>query len=113
MSLDDLFKSEGFLLLLLIGGAIYMIFMLIAVWGKTASVKAANDSLPIERKSAIIVSKEAIPNTLKFRIIFECDDTKRVSLVVDHSIASTWIVGDKGILSCQGTRYISFSKGGE
>jgi hypothetical protein len=101
----------GLVFTIVVGGFLYVIIRGIATW-------TSNNSAELLTRSAVIVDKrtevwggsgESSANT-NYYITFEIEDQSRVELPVRGDKFGLLVVGDKGILSYQGTRFKNFER---
>ncbi|GLX69666.1 DUF2500 domain-containing protein [Paenibacillus glycanilyticus] len=102
----------GLIFTIIVGGFLYVIIRGIVTW-------TSNNSAELLTQSAVIIDKrtevwggsgDSSANT-NYYVTFEIEDRSRVELPVSGNKFGLLIVGDKGILSYQGTRFKSFERG--
>ena len=115
MSINDLFDSEWIIPLIIIFCLGFFIFIPVYI-SKTEKKTYGGDDVSVEKREAraTIVDKSTetnlfTQNGVVNHVVFEFEDGNRVSLAVKD--AQTMVVGDNGILSYQGKRFVSFIRG--
>ena len=115
MSINDLLDSEWIIPLIIIFCLGFFIFIPVYI-SKTEKKTYGGDDASVEKREAraTIVDKSTetnlfTQNGVVNHVVFEFEDGSRVSLAVRD--AQTMVVGDKGILSYQGKRFVSFIRG--
>ncbi|MBP3571120.1 MAG: DUF2500 domain-containing protein [Clostridia bacterium] len=112
MSLEDMFESESFLIVLLGGLAVMFIVFILAFLSKRVEEIEYNDSQPKLVVKSIIIEKNPAQNNpnVGYIILFEFFDGGRIELFVPPDQGKLMAKGDRGSLTYQGRKFYSFDR---
>lgn len=78
---------------------------------KVVKTKRANDKAAILQRNATVVTKRmSVYNFTTYYVTFELDNKERIELSVSGEEYGLLVENDYGLLTSQGTRFISFER---
>lgn len=108
MSLEEIWKSEYTIPVIMGFAVMYLVFYLI-FYSFKAEQKKEDENLhtPTEIRRAVIISKETL-DTTHYYVVFEFDNGDRKKFAVEKDTASEWIVNDTGTVKYKGSNFVNF-----
>lgn len=122
MSINDILNDDSFLPIMAV---VFIIMLVIVIPIGVATGKKTNKSIYgeneydkcLETRGATLIAKEQSPHPLNQSVminmaIFELNSGSRLKFAIkDPNAYSVMVVGDKGTLSYQGSKFIGFKRG--
>lgn len=110
MNMRD-FDMEFFFMFILAMGVV-MVFLWIIVFALRSHEKAKNNSQPVKTNTAKLIDMQQVPAGQivigEIWVMFELDNGERIRLKANPK--NSLVVGDKGILTWQGTNILKFER---
>ena len=94
---------------------IYILMFILVGFISLAFVRwIRNENSPVHRASATIIhmrsKKHLRAHYRSYHVIFQLEDGAQIELCVNHNEYSALTIGDRGMLTYQGTRYKGFER---
>lgn len=110
MNMHDFDMESLFLIICIMG--VLMVFMWIIVFALRSHEKAKNNAQPVKTNSAKLIDMQQVPAGQivigDIGVMFELDNGERIRLKANPK--NSLVVGDKGLLTWQGTNIIKFER---
>jgi len=113
MSLEDIFKDESIVPILIIVFGLLAVGILIynrSLYNKERERFATDMAKSSEFSEAKIISKEIANNNIYCYLTFELKNGERKRFTLQKSQASLWFENDKGMLEYKGNTFVAFKR---